>query len=105
MSREFGNLSSGYFHQKIDLAADDCSEGRDELTKLWGKFLEEFYHVAYQISNSEASDSGPEAPILESIKRIGALKSKLKAIEEYLEPYQRVVDEALSRHIREKDGS
>lgn len=105
MSREFGTYVSGYFHQKIDSAADDCREGKDELTKLWGKFLEEFSYVANEISNSEAFDSGPEAPILESSKRIRALKSKLQAIEEYLEPYQRIAEEAVSRHIREKDGS
>lgn len=100
MSREFGEYySGGYFHDKISYAAEDCKEGRDQLTRLWGEFLEEFKDVAYQISNSEAADSGPDAPISETIMKMPALKRKLDAIEGFILPYQRVAQEAVRKAL------
>ena len=105
MSREFGNLyNGGYFHDEIRHAAEDCATGRDQLTKLWGEFLEEFYNIAYQISNSEASDSGPYAPIIESINRMESLKAALDKINEYLDPFRDVMAEAVRNENEKKGG-
>ena len=99
MSREFGSYSSGYFHSQMQTAADDCKAGRDPLTQLWGEFLDEFAAVAYDIASSEACDSGPDAPIIETIQRMPSLKRKLNAIEMFVEPYKRVADEAVRRKV------
>ena len=102
MSREFGDYGgSGYFHDKIRAASDDCKSGRDPLTKLWHEFLDEFYHVSYAISTSEACDSGPYYPIMESIARMPVLKAKLHKIDLFLEDYRRVAEEAI-RTVNEK---
>ena len=104
MSREFGEYhNGGYFHEEIKNAADDCATGRDELTKLWGKFLDEFYHIAYQISNSEACDSGPYAPIIESINRMESLKDCLSKIDTYLDPFRDVMAEAVRDASNKKE--
>lgn len=95
MSREFGSYMQGYFHQQIDWAAEDCKGGRDPLTKLWGEFLTEFSTIAYQIANSEACDSGPDAPIIATIENIGVLKRRLEEIEKYVQPYRRCMEQAL----------
>jgi hypothetical protein len=99
MSREFGEYERGYFHQKIASCANDCKGGRDQLTKLWGKFLEEFSHVAHEISNSEACDAGPDAPIIESIKRLPRLRELFMDVQKYLTPYDACMREAIKMHI------
>lgn len=102
MSREFGDCIGGFFHDKIRNAADDCKTGRDHLTKLWGEFLHEFESVAYQISNSEACDSGPDSPISETIRKIPVLKEKLFAVESFVSPFKRVADDAVRRALESK---
>ena|ERR1019366_2997536 len=102
MSREFGSYESGYFHTQIETAAQDCLNGKDPLTKLYGEFLKEFSEIAYQISNSEAFDSGPEYPILATIERIGLLKSRLNDIEYFIEPYKRIAENAV-RELASKE--
>jgi hypothetical protein len=103
MSREFGDFSGGYFHNKIDSAASDCQEGRCKLTQMWGEFLMIFSDVSYEISNYEASDSGLYAPIMESIAKIPAMKKKLSEIDDYLDDYKRVAEEALREYCQKKD--
>jgi hypothetical protein len=98
MSREFGEYVGGYFHNKIQSAYEDCKGSGNKLTQMWGEFLEEFYDVAYEIANFEASDSGLYAPIMESIKQVPVMQKKLAEIEEYLYDYKRVAEEA----VREK---
>jgi len=97
MSREFGEHGGGYFHTKIQNAAEDCRGGQDTLTQLWGKFLEEFAGVAYQIANSEAGDSGPYAPIIETINRLPELQRRLVAVQSYVEPFKLCMQEAVRK--------
>ena len=99
MSREFGSYENGYFHQQIQQGAKDCLEGNDELTRLWGKFLEEFYEVAYAISTSEAGDSGPYRPIIENLNRMTALQDRLDDIKSFLEIFDDVAKRAVSEYI------
>lgn len=99
MSREFGTYNSGYFHDKIRDCANDCREGRDPLTKLWGEFLDEFYDVAYAISTSEACDSGPYDPILVNLNKLKTLQGKFDRIQLFLEDYKKVAYEAVRIHI------
>ncbi len=100
MSREFGSYESGYFHYQMELAADDCLGGGDELTRLWGAFFKEFKEIAYAISSSEAGDSSPAYPIFENIKRMDALEKNLSAIKSYLDVYRRVADDAVEGYVR-----
>jgi hypothetical protein len=98
MSREFGHEYGGkFFLEHIECAYEDCTIGRDELTKLWGEFLREFYEVAYEISRSEAGDSGPDAPIMESIERMPTLQARLDKIKEYLQPFKAVAEAAVRK--------
>ena len=99
MSREFGSYMSGYFHTQIEYAADDCLCGRDGITRLWGEFLKAFYPVAYAISTSEACDSDVDYPIMECIRQMPELESRLKDISEYLRPFEDVIDEAIKDFV------
>lgn len=102
MSREFGSYSSGYFYQQIQTAAEDCVNTKDPLVQLWGEFLKEFSDVAYSIASSEAGDSAPYDPILETINKMDILAKKLNKIQEYVEPYKRVAEEAIRAHTEKK---
>jgi hypothetical protein len=104
VSREFGDGWGGYFHTKIQNAAEDCRGGRDTLTQLWGKFLEEFAEVAYQIAGSEACDSGPYAPIIETINRLPELRQRLAAIQTYVEPFKDCMEDAVRKAVNEREG-
>jgi len=101
MSREFGSYMSGYFHSQIDYAAEDLAEGRSELTRLWGKWFREFYPVAYAIANFEAADSGLYDPIMATIKALPALKKAMVAIEEYIEPFDDVIEMAIREKVKD----
>ena len=104
MSREFGEHSGGFFHQKIQGAAEDCLyESKNELTKLYGQFLVDFYEIAYKISSFEAYDSGFEAPITETIQRLPALKKRLQDIEDYIKPYKDVAEAAVRQLAKKKE--
>ena len=96
MSREFGSYINGYFHHQIEQSAEDCLNGRDGLTKLWGEFLKEFSHIAYAISTSEACDSGEDYPIMECMKRLPNLRERFKKIEAYITPFEDVARRAVS---------
>lgn len=104
MSREFGSYQSGYFHNQIESGADDCLDGQGELTRLWGKFLQDFYPVAYAISSYEACDSDASFPISENIKHIGTLREDLRAISDYLAPFESIAREAVSEYIKTKEA-
>lgn len=95
MSREFGSYMSGYLHDQIQYAADDLAGGRDALTRAWAPFFQEFHEIAYAICSSEACDAGPDYPILETINRIGRLKTILSDIEGHVAVYKRVADTAV----------
>ena len=102
MSREFGSYGgTGYFDSKIESVADDLAKGSCELTRLWGKWFEEFYDIAYAIANCEAGDSGAYDPILTTIKKLSALKQTMAAIEEYLRVFEDVMEEVVREKARE----
>jgi hypothetical protein len=102
MSREFGEFMSGYFHDKINYAAEDAANGRLEITRKWGEFLEMFYDIAYAISSAEACDSDEYDPIMVSIAKIPALQREISLISDYLRTYERVMQEAVKKHIRDE---
>lgn len=106
MSREFGSYVSGYFHSQIDYAAGDLAEGNGELTRLWGKWFREFYDTAYAIASYEAGDSGTYYPVITTIKALPALKQAMADIEEYLRPFERVMEEAIREKVKDsKDAA
>ena len=102
MSREFGSYVSGYFHDQIEVAADDCLSGSDELTRLWGDFLKEFSYIAYYISTSEAHDGEPHLPILATIEKMDILEKKLSGINSFIDPYKKVAEKAVHDAIKKK---
>jgi hypothetical protein len=102
MSGEFGSYNNGYFHTQMETAAYDCTNGRDQLTKLWGKFLHAFVPVAEGISYSEAYDSGPDDPIVVNIRQLKALRAALDEIEDYLRPYERVMQQAVREYQKDQ---
>lgn len=59
MSREFGDYISGYMHDKVSYAADDCAIGHEPLTRAFGRLLRVLADVAYDIASIEAGDSSP----------------------------------------------
>ena len=83
MSRQFGSCQPGYFHSQIMTASEDCQEGNDELTRLWGDFLGAFYPIAYAIASSEAGDSGPDLPIKRTLEHLPKLRQCLDDIEQF----------------------
>lgn len=101
MSREFGAYIGGYFYDKVRNAADDCRDGRDDLTRLWGKFLTEFSDIAYAIASSEACDSGLDYPIFECIERLPRLNAILNEIDHYLRPFRDVAEAAVRARLRD----
>jgi hypothetical protein len=81
VSREFGSYEPGYFHYQIDLAAQDCRGGHDEMTRLWGEFLAVFRDVSYAIASSEAGDSSESFTVKETIKAMPKMREALDQIE------------------------
>jgi hypothetical protein len=62
MSREFGEYHApGYFHTKLENAADDAAEGRWEPTKLMEPALRALHEAARVCSAVEACDSSAGA--------------------------------------------
>lgn len=81
MSREFGEYIGGYFHHKIDHAADDLRHANYELHKKLVPFFESLYKVAYQISNVEAGDSGEYASREALKKQIPVMVAQLEKLQ------------------------
>ncbi len=102
MSREFGSCDSGYFHYQMQNAASDCLAGCDELTRLWGSFFKEFEDVAYAIASSEAGDSGPDFPILETMRKLESIRKAIRDIEWYLKPFDLIATKAVEQYIKEQ---
>lgn len=101
MSREFGIYGGcGYFHTKIESAANDCKEeGRLKLTRLWGKWLESFYDIARVTSSSEAGDSGEHEVILTTLFTLPKLELIMQEIKDYLAPFEDVIDHVVAESI------
>lgn len=104
MSREFGSCHPGYFHTQMENAASDLAGGDDALSAVWALWFQAFSPVAYQIANSEAGDSGPEAPILATITALPALRAALDAVEAHVRVYDNVAKVAV-RNAVEKDAA
>lgn len=102
MSGEFGSYNSGYFHDQMQYAAADLAGGRDALSREWARFFEEFAPIARAISWSEACDSGPYYPITETIARIPRLKELLRGIEQHVQVYKEVADEAVRKAVKDR---
>lgn len=100
MSGEFGSYSSGYFYTQMEIAAEDCKSGSDQLTRLWGDFFEAFYPVAKAISWSEAGDTGAYRPILVNIEKQNALRNALANIEKYLSTFEDVIEAAIQEETK-----
>lgn len=82
MSREFGNTTDIYFHDKIKYAAEDCADDiNHSITKMWGKFLEIFYEVAYDVSTYEAGDALIQHTIQDQLDSIEKMRKQLDKIE------------------------
>lgn len=96
MSGEFGRHESGYFHTQMEAAAEDLRGGRFEITRAWAQFFENFKVIADAISYAEAGDSGQHWPIMETMARMQVLKNSLIAVEEYVEPFKDVAQQAVS---------
>jgi hypothetical protein len=101
VSGEFGSYSSGYLDTQMQQAADDLRGGNDELSRVWASFFDEFARVAYAICRSEAYDSGPDYPILETMRRLPALKAELAKVEAFVKPYADVAEAAVRAALKE----
>ncbi len=100
MSREFGSYANGYFHTQMVIAAQDCLDGKFEITRKWGGVLEEFKTIAFAISSAEAYDSFESEPILASIEKIGNIERKLEDLRKYLALFVMVSEEAVREHLK-----
>jgi hypothetical protein len=105
MSGEFGEFhSGGYFHDKVRAAAEDCLDGgrrdNNDLTRLWGEFLEIMVPLARDISWFEACDSGYDAPVLGTLGAVPKLRTKLDEIAQVVDRYKQVADAAVRAAIR-----
>jgi len=105
MSGEFGSYNTtGYMDEQIRTAADDCASGQEEITKLWGKVLEEIYPIARDICRSEAADASVAETIFTSMEQIPRIKARIAEIEKSLETYRAVMYTAVRNHERKAKG-
>lgn len=102
MSREFGSDNRGYLHTQMLQASEDCAEGRDKLTQLFSPFFKHLYDIMYAICSSEASDSGPEVPILKAFETLPLLRGDINIIEDYLSDFKRVIKLALEAECQKE---
>ena len=85
MSREFGECTGGYFHDKIDYALNDLKDSSHiELHKKLIPFFESLYKVAYQISNVEAADNGEQASVDALMEQIPVMIAELQKIQKQI---------------------
>lgn len=99
MSREFGDGPGGFFHEKIQNAADDARGGRFEITKATGALLQALYPLAYAISSAEACDSGEERPLMVALDEAPALHAALSAVIACADTHRRMMVERSARDV------
>jgi hypothetical protein len=105
MSGEFGSYNvNGYVDWQIEMAGYDCSHGNDELTRLFGKLFSALVPIMREICRSEASDSGPEDPIMTAISQMAVVDAAMDDIKKYLDTYRRVAQQAVRRAQENNDG-
>lgn len=103
MSREFGSFHGGYFHQKIYEAAEDLrNEAREEFHKEFIDVLGDFYNIAYAISSVEACDASSERSVSEAIIWVPRMIERLKTIDNKLEVYRRLQNEAVKKYMEQE---
>jgi len=105
MSREFGDNNYhnyGFFHDKIRQALDTLKdESRVTHHQQLIPVLEELYEIAYAISSVEACDSGAYRSINEMIHRLPKMRQEISKIEEVLDVYRQVAEDAVRRKSEE----
>jgi len=103
VSREFGDNGSGFMHERVRSAAEDCLEPTvgGQVTPLLGQILLELYPIAYAVAGQEAFDVGPETPVFEAIEALPHLKAAVAALEEHVRPYRDVARRAVEAAVRE----
>lgn len=85
VSGEFGDDYCGpFFHNRIESAAEAAENGSEQITKAWGEFLRAFAPVARAISWCEASDSGVDYPLRETLQQMPAMEGALHRIKRML---------------------
>lgn len=102
MSGEFGEYQYGYFHNKIESAAEDALTSKSELVKLWGKILEDISVVAKTISYYEAGDSSFAEPVFQTAVCLPKIKDKLKEIDRLMADYNDIMRKAIREHVNDK---
>jgi len=91
MSGEFGdNYSDRFFHNNLQEAVDGGMCAKLKTSKKWVAVLKEINRISTDISYAEASDTGEDDLIVESIKVLPQVKKALNDLEEHLELYDLV---------------
>lgn len=104
MSREFGDHTGGYFHDKVRGCVDDLKEeATEEFHKEFIPLFESLYEIAYAIASVEACDSSLPRTINTTIEELPRLKRAIAQIEQKVEPYKRVAEYAVEDYIRQKE--
>ena len=96
-SKEFGSDRKGCFFEQIETAYEDCIDGSNNLTRLWGAVLKEFYPVSIAINQSESCYGNEAHSIMESMRQMAKIQSALNVVKQYLKPYDEVAEEAVRR--------
>lgn len=105
MSGEFGSCISGFLHEQIEYAADDCHESTQPMTRLLGDILRELAPIARGVAYHEACDSGPDAPLIAAIEKLPALRAAVNAMESHVYPYKRVAEKAVRTALAQEKNS
>lgn len=97
MSGEFGDHTSGYFHQKVASAADDCTGSDHATTIAIGVFLAALTEPARAVAYHEAGDSGADYPVRAFWEAmIPALRSALWGFETITRAVDRAMVDAVA---------
>jgi hypothetical protein len=106
MSGEFGDYTgNGFFHDHIRHAGEAKLQADYDLSKQWCEFVEALYPVCKAVSYCEAGDSDISSLILKSLEEIPKIKLSLQKIENGLEIYRRLAEDAIRRHEEQNHES
>lgn len=101
MSREFGEYGQGFFHEKLFNCLEDLKfEAREDFHRKFIPLFRELYEIAYAISSVEACDSSIDRTVFETINRLPKIKETIKDLENTVEPYKRVAEEAVRQAVK-----
>lgn len=104
MSREFGDYGGGgYFHSKVESALNDLKEeSRDEFHRKFIPLFEELYLISYAIASVEAGDSCIDRSIFQTMESIPKMERWIEKMNQDLEVYRRVAQEAIRNRSMRK---